>query len=89
MTYYRLKDSIIYFDEGNMYVNIIHDEETRVYDILSFSKKIPITNERFIFNESLHRLGINDVIYISMIEYKKIIFSKQRDLKLNYLLNDI
>ena len=89
MIYYRVRDCIIYFDEENIYINIINNEETRVYEILSFNTEIPIRKARFIFNESLHRLGINDVIYISMIDYKKIIFSKQRELKIKKILNDI
>ena len=61
-------DISLVISENSEDMNIIHDEETRVYDILSFSKKIPITNEiinLINFNEYINKLyekSIKDIV---------------------------
>ena len=87
MIYYKISSIIVYFSEEKIYINFINHEKTYVHDLLTYDpKKMPDRQEH---DESLIRLKPEDVIIITYKDYLKIVSSKQRELKLNYLLNDI
>ena len=89
MIYYRVRDCIIYFDEENIYINIINNEDK--YLLITFRAQGPMKANRRIssFSQTITIYNI-DIIKPSTLEQIEIIISsKQRELKINKILNDI
>jgi hypothetical protein len=89
MTYYKTFNTLTWFE--NDYVYLHSGKINECYYLLSFNAQSPINHNRKIssFSQAIIIYNSDVIKNTTLNEIDRIISTKKRELKINYLLNDI
>lgn len=89
MIYYKIHNYYSWFEDDNIYINNSNTKETNIFEIISYTAGTSNNDSILKYKEWIVIQDTDKIIELNIDQMLNIIECKQREIKLNKILDDL